>query len=80
MQNYGVSSVSFCVHSANISSSVLQKSSCRDYAAAVRYKIMIQEGCETKRLGLFECGWQRCIANNKEHYRQGANLVPMYVR
>jgi len=40
----------------SVGSSMLQKSNCRDYAAAVRYKIMVQEGCETKRLGLFECG------------------------
>jgi len=28
---------------------------------------MIQEGCETKHLGLFECGWQRCIANTTKN-------------
>jgi len=52
-----------CTVRISVGSSMLHKSSCRHYAAAVRYKIVIQEGCETKHLGLFECGWQRCIAN-----------------
>lgn len=48
--------LSVCTVQISVGSSMLQKSNCRDYAAAVRYKIMIQEGCETKLLGLLECG------------------------
>ena len=59
--------LSMCTVRISVGSSMLQKSSCRDYAAAVRYKIMIQEGCETNHLGLFECGWQKCIANTTKN-------------
>jgi hypothetical protein len=59
--------LSVCTVQISVGSSMSQNNSCIDYTAAVRYKIVMQKGCETKHLGLFECGWERCVAKTTKN-------------